>query len=85
MNTVIADLMEQAFDRCKKYDDEGSSGLVKTTEAFAIFAELIVLECLSDLKDRIAIRYQGSDRDCDIGYGMEIVYWEIVDKFGVEV
>ena len=84
MNTVIADLMEQAFDRCKKYDDEDNTGLVKTTEAFAIFAELIVLECLSDLKDRIALRYQGSDRDRDIGYGMEIVYWEIVDKFGVE-
>jgi hypothetical protein len=47
--------------------------------------ELVVQECLSDLKDRIALRYQGSDRDCDIGYGMEIVYWEIVDKFGVEV
>jgi hypothetical protein len=46
MNTVIADLMEQAFDRCKKYDDEGSSGLVKTTEAFAIFAELIIKECV---------------------------------------
>jgi hypothetical protein len=46
MNTIIADLMEQAFDRCKKYDDEGSSGLVKTTEAFAIFAELIVKECV---------------------------------------
>ena len=46
MNTVIADLMEQAFDRCKKYDDEGNTGLVKTTEAFAIFAELIVKECV---------------------------------------
>jgi len=49
-----------------------------------LFAELLIRECLSDLKDRIAIRYQGSDKDCDIGYGMEIVYWEIVDKFGVE-
>jgi hypothetical protein len=46
MNTVIADLMEQAFDRCKKYDDEGNTGLVKTTEAFAIFAELIIKECV---------------------------------------
>ena len=47
MNTVIADLMEQAFDRCKKYDDEGNTGLVKTTEAFAIFAELIIKECIN--------------------------------------
>ena len=48
------------------------------------FAELIIKECLGDLKERIALRYQGSDKDRDIGYGMEIVYWDIVDKFGVE-
>jgi hypothetical protein len=48
------------------------------------FAELIIRECLGDLKDRIARRYQGSDKDRDIGYGMEIVYFDIVDKFGVE-
>ena len=51
MNTVIADLMEQAFDRCKKYDDEDNTGLVKTTEAFAIFAELIVKHCIDTLND----------------------------------
>jgi hypothetical protein len=48
------------------------------------FAELIIRECLGDLKERIALRYQGSDRDRDIGYGMEIVYYDIVDRFGVE-
>jgi hypothetical protein len=48
------------------------------------FAELIVRECLGDLKERIAIRYQGSEKDRDIAYGMEIVYLDIVDKFGVE-
>jgi hypothetical protein len=48
------------------------------------FAELIVRECLGDLKERIALRYQLGDKDRDIGYGMEIVYWDIVDKFGVE-
>lgn len=48
------------------------------------FAELIVKECLGDLKERIALRYQGSEKDRDIGYGMEIVYMDIVDKFGVE-
>ena len=46
MNERIADLMEQAFDHCKKYDDEGKTGLVKTTEAFYVFAELIVKECM---------------------------------------
>jgi hypothetical protein len=48
------------------------------------FAELIVKECLGDLKERIALRYQGSEKDRDIGYGMEIVYMDIVDKFGVK-
>lgn len=48
------------------------------------FAELIIKECLGDLKDRIARRYQGDEKDKNIGYGMEIVYYDIVDKFGVE-
>ena len=57
MNTVIADLMEQAFDRCKKYDDEGNTGLVKTTEAFAIFAELIIKECAKFLEENSGYDY----------------------------
>jgi hypothetical protein len=48
------------------------------------FAELIIRECLGDHKERIALRYQGSEKDRDIGYGMEIVYYDIVEKFGVE-
>ena len=48
------------------------------------FAELIVKECLGDFKDRIARRYQGSVRDRDVAYGMEIVYSTIQDKFGVD-
>jgi len=48
------------------------------------FAELIVEECLGDFKDRIARRYQGSVRDRDVAYGMEIVYSTIQDKFGVD-
>jgi hypothetical protein len=48
------------------------------------FAELIVQECLGDLKERIALRYQGNYQDRLIGYGMEIVYYDVLDKFGVE-
>ena len=48
------------------------------------FAELIIKEALGDLKERIALRYQGSEKDHDIAYGMEIVYFDIVDKFGVK-
>jgi hypothetical protein len=77
MNSKIKELSEQCYERHPILD----------TYQFNKhkFAELIIRECLSDLKERIALRYQGSDKDCDIGYGMEIVYWEIVDKFGVEV
>jgi hypothetical protein len=79
MNPKIQELAEQAGMII--VDDEFS-----THGKFAKkFAELLIRECLSDLKERIALRYQGSDKDCDIGYGMEIVYYEIVDKFGVEV
>jgi hypothetical protein len=46
MNERIADILDQAFDLCRKYDDEGKTGLVKTTEAFYVFAELIVKECV---------------------------------------
>ncbi len=48
MNERIADIMSEAFKLCKKYEDEGETGLVKTTEAFRVFAELIIREC-SDL------------------------------------
>ena len=48
------------------------------------FAELIIKEALGDLKERIALRYQGSEKDHNIAYGMEIVYFDIVDKFGVK-
>jgi hypothetical protein len=76
MNQLIEQLAEQCYEKHP------------ILETFQFdkhkFAELIIRECLGDLKERIALRYQGSDRDRDIGYGMEIVYWEIVDKFGVE-
>jgi hypothetical protein len=51
MNERIADILEQAFDLCKKYDDEGKTGLVRTTEAFYIFADLIIKECAKAVDD----------------------------------
>jgi hypothetical protein len=45
MNERIADLLEQAFNQSKKYEDGDEKGLVKTTEALSIFAELIIREC----------------------------------------
>ena len=56
----------------------------ESPERLEKFALLIVKECLGDFKDRIARRYQGSVRDRDVAYGMEIVYSNIQDKFGVD-
>jgi predicted HTH domain antitoxin len=39
-------------------------------------------EFLNELNDRIARRYQGSDKDQDIAYGMEIVYVDLLDLIG---
>jgi hypothetical protein len=88
MNERIKELELQAYVEVKQPWRDPSSGYVQeiTTKEFSRekFAELIIKECLGDLKERIALRYQGSVTARDIGYGMEIVYWDIVDKFGVE-
>ena len=47
-------------------------------------AELVVKECLDGVIEKIQIRYQGNYQDRLIGYGMEIVYYDVLDKFGVE-
>jgi len=39
-------------------------------------------EFLNELNDRIVRRYQGSDKDQDIAYGMEIVYVDLLDLIG---
>ena len=45
---------------------------------------LTVQECLAGWQERIQTRYQGSDRDSDIAYGMEIVVDEIKQKFQLD-
>ena len=79
MNERILELAKQA---ASEYND--ANGICIPDDFVEKFAELIIRECLGDLKERIALRYQGSDKDRDIGYGMEIVYYDIVDRFGVE-
>ena len=79
MNPRIQELMEQAMELKDPYAVEGEFGPRELNTAK--FAELIVLECVAGFKDRITTRYQGSKKDADIAYGMEIVYQEIVDKF----
>lgn len=87
MNNRILELANQVLPRETEFHqgDPKEYAYFFASHELQQFAELIIRECLGDLKDRIAIRYQGSEVDRHIGYGMEIVYWEIVDKFGVEV
>ena len=45
---------------------------------------LTVMECIAGVKERFNTRYQGSNEDVDVGYGMEIVYDDIVQKFQLD-
>ncbi len=47
------------------------------------FAELIIKECLDGIEERVKIRYQGSEKDRYIGYGMEVVYLGILNRLGM--
>ena len=84
MNERFDEIVRQTRLYNQSVYDNGEGGWIVQTAELKKFAELIVRECLGDLKERIALRYQGSDKDRDIGYGMEIAYYDIVDKFGVE-
>ena len=78
----IRELAEQAG--IEEWWDNGNECREVLQEHLERFAEFIVKECLGDFKDRIARRYQGSVRDRDVAYGMEIVYSNIQDKFRVD-
>jgi len=54
-------------------DDDDTQGYVSE------FALPQLREFLNELNDRIVRRYQGSNKDQDIAYGMEIVYVDLID------
>ena len=85
MNPRIRELAEQAGITTNLDTDFFEKDPNKWVDYYSEkFAELIIRECLGDHKERIATRYQGSDYDRAVAYGMEIVYYDIVEKFGVE-
>jgi hypothetical protein len=85
MNERIQTLAKQAEIKFEAtLEHSGIDTAVITPADLEKFAELIIKECLGDHKERIALRYQGIDYDRAVGYGMEIVYYDIVEKFGVE-
>jgi hypothetical protein len=81
MNELVRELAEKSVEVVFYNTSTGKETKELNLEKFA---ELIIKEALGDLKERIALRYQGSEKDRDIAYGMEIVYFDIVDKFGVK-
>jgi hypothetical protein len=78
MNKRIKELIKQATTI--RYSGPGE------IEEFdkELFAELLVRECIEGFEERISTRYQGSEKDNNIAYGMEIVVEHIKQHFGVE-
>jgi hypothetical protein len=54
-----------------------------TEAALETFVKLIALECIAGFNERIKTRYEGSTKDSDVGYGMEIVVESIKAKFNL--
>jgi hypothetical protein len=52
---------------------------VEISETPAPISNLQIRDYLERLKERIVKRYVGSPSDRDIGYGMEIVYFDLLD------
>ena len=83
MNERIKEKISEISQKARQHANEYVDDEVESQYELK-FAELIVKGCLGDHKERIATRYQGSDYDRAVAYGMEIVYMDIVEKFGVE-
>jgi len=67
----VDDAIRIAFEA--KWDDDDTQGYASE------FALPQLRTFLDSLKERIVKRYVGSPSDRDIGYGMEIVYFDLID------
>jgi hypothetical protein len=63
----------------KQLMDFAMANKVETT---APINNLQIRAYLERLKERVVKRYMGSPSDRDIGYGMEIVYFDLIDLIG---
>jgi len=66
-------IAREALRRAARDEDDDTQGYASE------FALPQLREFLNELDDRIVRRYQGSDKDQDIAYGMEIVYVDLID------
>ena len=63
----------------KQLMDFVTANKVEISETPAPTSNLQIRDYLERLKDRIARRYEGSPLDQDYAYGMEIVYFDLID------
>jgi len=63
----------------KQLMDFVTANKVEISEAPAPISNLQIRDYLERLKERVAKRYIGSPVDQDIAYGMEIVYFDLVN------
>lgn len=79
MNKKIKQFSEQAI-----YDNNGDTLHFLPSQGYLEkFSKLIIDECIAGFDKRIRTRYEGSQKDIDVGYGMEIVVQSIKDKFDI--
>jgi hypothetical protein len=85
-NKRIAELREQAFELCKKYDDDCGSDLVKTDEVFQKFAELIVKEMCGMMEQTEDDLYAMDPSERPTEYIEWLYYWRtrFEQHFGVK-
>ena len=63
----------------KQLMDFALANKVETSEPVAPISNLLLKAYLERLKERVAKRYIGSPVDQDIAYGMEIVYFDLLN------
>ena len=63
----------------KQLMDFALANKVETPELVASISNLQIKAYLERLMGRVARRYQGSQEDRDVAYGMEIVYFDLID------
>ena len=63
----------------KQLMDFALANKVETSETATPISNLQIKAYLERLMGRVARRYQGSQEDRDVAYGMEIVYFDLID------
>ena len=68
----------------KQLMDFALANKVETSETATPISNLQIKAYLERLMGRVARRYQGSQEDRDVAYGMEIVYFDLINLLNGE-